>query len=88
MATHSSILAWKMLWTEEPDQLPSMVSQRVRHDWESTHAKMDVITDTTSIFTLKRLMYLSFLERATTTIKNVMLYGSILVDVSVVENCK
>ena len=49
---------------------------------------MDVITDTTSIFTLKGLMYLSFLERATATIKNVMLYGSILVDVSVVENCK
>ena len=32
MATHSSILAWRILWTEEPGRLPSMGSQRVRHD--------------------------------------------------------
>ena len=32
MATHSSILAWKILWMEEPSRLQSMGSQRVRHD--------------------------------------------------------
>ena len=32
MATHSSILAWKMSWTEEPGGLESMESQRVGHD--------------------------------------------------------
>ena len=32
MATHSSILAWKSPWTEKPDRLQSMGSQRVRHD--------------------------------------------------------
>ena len=32
MATHSSILAWKVLWTEEPGGLQSMGSQRVGHD--------------------------------------------------------
>ena len=32
MASHSSILAWIILWTEEPDRLQSMGSQRVRHD--------------------------------------------------------
>ena len=32
MATHSSILAWKILWTTEPGRLPSMGSQRVGHD--------------------------------------------------------
>ena len=32
MATYSSILAWKIPWTEEPGGLPSMGSQRVRHD--------------------------------------------------------
>ena len=31
-ATHSSILAWKISWTEEPGRLQSMGSQRVRHD--------------------------------------------------------
>ena len=30
MASHSSILAWKIPWTEEPDQLQSTGSQRVR----------------------------------------------------------
>ena len=32
MATHSSILAWRSQWTEEPDGLQSIGSQRVGHD--------------------------------------------------------
>ena len=32
MATHSSILAWEIPWTEEPGGLQSLGSQRVRHD--------------------------------------------------------
>ena len=32
MATHSSVLAWRIPWTEEPGWLQSMGSQRVRHD--------------------------------------------------------
>ena len=32
MATHSSILAWKIPWTEEPGRLQSMGSQRAGHD--------------------------------------------------------
>ena len=32
METHSSILAWKIPWTEEPRRLQSMGSQRVGHD--------------------------------------------------------
>ena len=32
MATHFSILAWGIPWTEEPGRLPSMGSQRVGHD--------------------------------------------------------
>ena len=32
MATHSSILAWKIPWSEEPGRLQSMGSQRVGHD--------------------------------------------------------
>ena len=32
MTTHSSILAWKIPWTEEPSRLQSMGSQRVGHD--------------------------------------------------------
>ena len=33
MAAHSSTLAWKIPWTEEPGGLQSMGSVRVRHDW-------------------------------------------------------
>ena len=38
MATHSSILAWRIPWTVEPGGLQSMGSQRVRHNWATnTH---------------------------------------------------
>ena len=33
MATHSSTLAWKIPWMEEPGRLQSMGSLRVGHDW-------------------------------------------------------
>ena len=33
VATHSSILAWRIPWTEKPGGLHTMRSQRVRHDW-------------------------------------------------------
>ena len=35
MATHSSILAWRIAWTEEPGGLQSMGSQRDGHDWSN-----------------------------------------------------
>ena len=38
MATHSSILAWKIPWKEEIGGLQSMVSQRIRHDLLTEHA--------------------------------------------------
>ena len=36
MATHSSILAWKIPWTEDPGGLQSMGLQTAGHDWVST----------------------------------------------------
>ena len=41
MATHSSVLAWRLPWTEEPGGLQSVGSQRVKHNWSDlagTHA--------------------------------------------------
>ena len=41
MATHSSILAWRISWTEEPGGVQFTGSQRVGHDWSDlahTHA--------------------------------------------------
>ena len=43
MATHSSILAWRIPWTEEPGGVQSMRSQRVRHKWASTKTRTHTI---------------------------------------------
>ena len=47
VATHSSILAWRIPWTEEPGRLQSMGSQRIRHETEqlSIHAYRHKYTD-------------------------------------------
>ena len=37
MATHSSILAWRIPWTEEPGVLQSTGLQRVGHNWATSH---------------------------------------------------
>ena len=37
MATHSSILAWRIPWTEQPGGLQSMGSHRIRHNWVIKH---------------------------------------------------
>ena len=38
MATHSSVLAWRIPWTGEPGRRPSMGSHRVGHDWSNLAA--------------------------------------------------
>ena len=40
---HSSILTWKIPWTEEPGGLPFIGSHRVRRDWAHTHSNNDVL---------------------------------------------
>ena len=49
MATHSSILAWRIPWTEEPGGLQFMGFQRVGHDWmTNTHTNAHTCVHTTS----------------------------------------
>ena len=43
MATHSSVLAWRIPGTEEPSGLPSMGSHRVGHDWSDLAAPAELI---------------------------------------------
>ena len=43
MAIHSSILAWKILWTEKPGKLQSMGSQRVGHDWVTNTSTLNLV---------------------------------------------
>ena len=42
MATHSSILAWRVPWTEEPGEIQSVGFQRVRHDLATQPPKLKI----------------------------------------------
>ena len=44
MATHSSILVWRIPWTEEPGGLQSIGSHRVRHDWSDLACSLCLMT--------------------------------------------
>ena len=59
MATHSSILAWIIPWTEEPSGLQSMGWQRVWHNWASnTHSLICIGTPVFSKLKFKMKMFL------------------------------
>ena len=58
LVTHSSILAWRILWTEEPGRLPSVGLQRVGHNWVTN-------THTYIISELYSTSYQLFLENRT-----------------------
>ena len=47
---HSSVLAWRIPWAEEPSGLPSMGSQRVGHDWVTGHRNRHVSSKTLIFF--------------------------------------
>ena len=47
MATHFTILAWRIPWTEEPGELQYLGLKRARHDWATKHTHTD---DHTSVF--------------------------------------
>ena len=51
MATHSSILAWRIPWAEEPGRLQSKALQKVRHDWaHRAQRRFRVLKDRTVFF--------------------------------------
>ena len=49
MATHSTVLAWRIPGTGEPGELPSMESHRVRHDWSDLAAASHSISSLEAI---------------------------------------
>ena len=53
MAAHSSILAWEILWTEEPGRLQSMGSQRIRHDLATKQQQLETDDFTSFVLILK-----------------------------------
>jgi len=71
MATHSSILAWKIPWTEEPGRLQAMRSQRVRQDWVTSLCNLTspffFLRKQTFFLALKPLFSWSLLSRSLLT---------------------
>ena len=47
MATHSSILAWRIPWTEEPGRLQSIWSHRVRYNWRDSMHALELLLEAT-----------------------------------------
>ena len=45
MATHSSVLSWRIPWTEKPGRLQSLGSHRVRHDWSDLVVVVVVVVE-------------------------------------------
>ena len=64
IATHSSTLAWKIPWMEEPGRLQSMGSQRVRHDWvTSLHfTYMEVIVCLNTLYKNSNILHWFYLD--------------------------
>ena len=64
MAIHSSTLAWKIPWTEEPDRLQSMGSQRVGHNWATSLSlwlgSLKAIIETKNVNPVQLLTRLTF----------------------------
>ena len=61
MATHSSILAWRIPWTEEPGGLQSMGSQRIGHDRATFISRSLVEKDTDILFRKEKKELIMFL---------------------------
>ena len=61
MATHSSILAWRIPWTEDPGGLQSLGSQRIRHDW-ATKQKQPEESQSTVFTTYLGCFFLNLLN--------------------------
>ena len=54
MATHSSILAWRIPWTEEPGKLQSLALQRVRHSLATKQQQPHLMSEIFEVNVLHR----------------------------------
>ena len=70
MATHSSVLAWRIPGMGEPGGLPSMGSHRVGHDWSDLAAASLINFDSHLIFTVLRLNSVSCTQQTSPSSRN------------------
>ena len=62
MATHSSILAWRIPWTEEPGRLQALGLQRVWHGWatNTTHHFLKILCSKATIHTITQWKHIQY----------------------------
>ena len=60
MATHSSIFAWRIPWTEEPHRLEAMGLHRVEHNWAMNTFTFKIKAKCFQRFSLGILIYIDF----------------------------
>ena len=65
MATHCSILAWEISWTQEPGRLQSMGSERIRHNLVTEHRAQ---RNSSNIFPKKTSKWPACMKRCSTTL--------------------
>ena len=58
MATHSSVLAWRIPWTEKPGRLQSMGSHRVRHYWSDLAAAAAILSRSIHVVANEKISFL------------------------------
>ena len=83
MATLSSILSWKIPWTEDPGRLQSMGSQRVRHDWATSLSLSCVLSFVSFPVCFKCQMTVEWSALNSLAASPVLLRGSVLMILSV-----
>ena len=79
MATHSSILAWKIPWTEEPGRLRSMGSQRVGHNWSDRAQTYPSIYLYTYIYVCNCIYVHRHIHTHTQSFSSRLIYTSVLI---------
>ena len=72
LAVHSSILAWKIPWTEEPGRLQSKGSQRVRHHWATSLHSLPAVRPQENYLTSLSLSFLFYKMEITAHFKELL----------------
>ena len=63
MAIHSSILAWRISWTEEPGRLQSIGSQRAGHNWNDFNTHTHLSGYKPLLFDINEYLWITFQEK-------------------------